>query len=220
MARDSQPSLLCTSQTHPQCPHLCARPQHLCSWAFQGTAWASLGTGSAADKSWASCPSQAKMRLSRSLKVYSNSRGPRSHPQDIKGEMGRVLWKGRKKGGVGQEDVGRASAVPHRQSWSTLPQAFPPPCLSWFTSCLGTLPSHSSETPWGPELCFSCQRKPAGEGSSGHLSPPPHLPHLGTKFFLCHLSPSHSLLCYSSLQTSLISDSSVSLCQLSFLSLS
>ena len=57
-------------------------------------------------------PSQAKMRLSRSPKVYSNPRSPQSHPQDINGEMGRMWWKGRKKGGVRQEEMGRASAVP------------------------------------------------------------------------------------------------------------
>ena len=160
MARDSQPSLLCTSQTHPQCPHRCARPQHLCSWAFQGTAWASLGTGSAADKSWASCPSQAKMRLSRSLKVYSNSRGPRSHPQDIKGEMGRVLWKGRKKGGVGQEDVGRASAVP------TDSPGLPHPKLSHLRAFPGLPPA------W--ELSpATAQRLPGGLSSASAASENP-----------------------------------------------
>ena len=84
--------------------------------------------------------------------------------------------EGEKEGRSWAGGRGQGLCCPHRQSWSTLLQAFPPPCVSWFTSCLGTLPSHGSETPRGPELCFRCQRIPAGEGSSGHFSPSPPPP--------------------------------------------
>lgn len=61
-----------------------------------------------------------------------------------------------KKGGIRQEEVGGASAVPQTVLVSPYPKlshlrAFPA------ASCLGTLPSHSAETPWRPELCFHCQ---------------------------------------------------------------
>lgn len=57
------------------------------------------------------------------------------------------LWKGRKKGGIRQEEVGRASAVPMHSPGLPYPKlshlhAFP----GLLPSAWRTLPSHSSKT--------------------------------------------------------------------------
>lgn len=98
---------------------------HVPGLSLGSAASVSLGNRSTADKFSASCPSWAEPRLFRSLSGPLQPPGPTAlTPRQFGGE-GAVEGEG---GGWHQAGrSGKGLCCPHRQFWSTLPQAFPPP---------------------------------------------------------------------------------------------
>lgn len=147
-------------------------------------AWASLGNGRAATSPGLLAHPRQSQGYPGVSKVHYSSGVPGPTPIQFRGKSGEGC--GRMKGGPGQEEVGRGSAVP------TDSPGLPNPKrshlhvgLSWFTSFCLARPRHSSkshlsvsppsqahEGPPGPELCLHCQHRPLGRAPQTLLPPP------------------------------------------------
>lgn len=133
---------------------VCQPPSHKASTHVPGlslgsAAWAGLGNGCAADKSCASCPCIARRaKVTQAfLRSITTPGVPGPPPRQFRGDSGGGC---RRKGGVGQEEVGRGSADP---------QTF----LAYATPSLPT-------STWASFTCTPCRPFPGTAPSAIYLS--------------------------------------------------